>query len=134
MSEMNKRLVRRVIDEIWSGGKLELIDQLYAEDFSCHCEPMGDWVGRSGVREVVTQMHEMLAEYNERIDDLIAEGDTVVVRLTISGISLGRNNVVDKPVSTLGILIYRIANDQIAEQWEVVNMAGIMEQIDLASK
>ena len=33
MSEANKNLVRRVIEEIWTGGNLDLIDELYAEDF-----------------------------------------------------------------------------------------------------
>jgi hypothetical protein len=51
MSEANKALVRRVIDEIWTAGNLELIDELYAEDFRCHFEPGDDWRGRADVRE-----------------------------------------------------------------------------------
>jgi predicted ester cyclase len=73
-------------------------------------------------------MHASLGEYRERVDELIAEGDRVAVRVTLTGVG----NAGRKSVSSLGILIYRIADGRIAEQWEVGNVAGIMEQLGFA--
>jgi steroid delta-isomerase-like uncharacterized protein len=133
MSEANKELVRRVIEEIWTGGNLDLIDELYAEDFVCHFEPAEDWIGRSGVREWVSRVRTSFSEYEERIEDLIAEGDRVVVHMTVSGVNTGPTPIgspaTGKQISTLGILIYRVAHGQIAEQWEVANVGGILRQL-----
>jgi hypothetical protein len=45
-TEVNKQLVRRVIDEIWSQGHLDRVDELYAPDSRCHAEPGEDRIGR----------------------------------------------------------------------------------------
>lgn len=135
MSQHNKDLVRRVIDEIWTGRNLALVDALYTEDFHCHAEPADDWVGREDVRRWVNRMHEMFAGFEERVEELVAEGDKVVARTTLSGVARGAGGPggggADRPVSSLGILIYRIAEGRIAEQWEVANAAGIMSQLGL---
>ena len=135
MSEANKHLVRRVIEEIWTGGNLDLIDELYTEGFQCHFEPGPDWCGRDGVRECVTRVRTTFPDYQERIDELIAEGDRVAFRMTASGVNTGPTPdggpATGKPMSTLVILIYRIADGRVAEQWEVANLAGILRQLGL---
>lgn len=132
MSQHNKDLARRVIDEIWTGRRLDLIDALYAEDFRCHVEPGEDWVGRGDVRRWVERMHEMLEGFEERVEDLVAEGDRVAVRTHLSGVwrhttEGGREE--RRRVSSPGLLLYRIADGRVAEQWEVANAAGIARQM-----
>ena len=137
MSISNEALARRVFDEIWNGGNLDLIDELYAENFVCHIEPNDDWKGRDAVRDAVNLIRGTFRDFEDRIDDVVACGDKVAVRSTMSGTfreSKSEENGTDElRVSTLTLLIYRIADGQIAEQWEVVNLQGIFRQLGFIS-
>ena len=84
MSLTNEALARKVLDEIWNGGNLDLIDELYAEDFVCHVEPDEDWKGRDGVRDTANLIRETFSDYEERIDDVVVDGDKVALRITLS--------------------------------------------------
>ena len=74
MSTANEVLARKVLDEIWNGGNLDLIDELYAEDFVCHVEPDADWKGRAGVRDAVNLVRGMFSDFEERIEDVVVDG------------------------------------------------------------
>lgn len=125
-------------EEIWSRGNLELIDELYAADFRCHAEPGEDRIGREAVKAWVTEVRASYPDYEERIDELIAEGDKVVVRMTASGTNTGNSPIGTPPTGrflcTMGILVYRLADGRIAEQWEVNNVAGELRQLGLSSE
>jgi len=137
MSLANEALARRVVDEIWNGGNLDLIEELYAEDFVCHVEPEDDWVGRAGVRDAVNLVRGTLSDYEERIDDVVVDGDKVALRIMVTGTYDASGSADDgasgRRVSTLAVLIYRVADGQIAEQWEVVNMLGMFRQLGFES-
>ena len=91
-----------------------------------------DWVGRAGVKEQHAWVRQSLKDFEERVDDLVAEGDRVVVRTTVSGVVANIADSATTRVSTIGVLIYRVSNGQIAEQWEIANVAGIMAQLGIA--
>ena len=133
----HEALAHKVLDEIWNGGNLALIDELYAEDFICHAEPNDDWKGRVGVRDAVKLVRGMFSDFEERIDDLVVQGDKVVLRTRLSGSfcppGSDGNGTSARQISSLGILIYRIAYGQIAEQWEVANLLGIYRQLGIVS-
>ena len=133
----NEALARKIFDEIWKGGNLALIDELYTEDFVCHLEPDEDWEGRDAVRDAVNLIRGTFNDYEERIEDIVSNGDKIAVRSTMSGTfresaseEVGAGG---RRVSTLAISLFRIANGQIAEQWEVVNMQGIFRQLGFIS-
>ena len=82
MLEENKAIVRRFYEEVENQGNLDLIDELLAPDFrdvfnsSIH----GPVRGRDGMRNLVTKLREH-AGFHIQIDDLIAEGDKVVLQM-----------------------------------------------------
>ncbi len=73
----NKQVVRRLIDEVMNGGRMDVVDELYASRLS---EPARRWI--SPFRTSFPDMHMEIVE-------LIAEGDTVVGRFRCSGTHLG---------------------------------------------
>ncbi len=73
----NKQVVRRLIDEVMNGGRMDVVDELYAPRLS---EPARRWI--SPFRTSFPDMHMEIVE-------LIAEGDTVVGRFRCSGTHLG---------------------------------------------
>jgi predicted ester cyclase len=86
MSDDNKRLVRRALEEIYATGDLELVDDLIHADFADHDPAHPDQPkGPDSVRETVRNLHRMFSELRFEIEDEIAEDDRVVQRVTMSG-------------------------------------------------
>jgi C-1 hydroxylase len=91
MSEKNKALVRELSEEIWNGRKLERIPDFYAPDYVVDYRPyVPVRTGREAIRETVERAFATFPDYHEEIRELIAEGDKVVVCLTISGTQTGQ--------------------------------------------
>lgn len=82
----NKEIARRVAEEAWGEGKLELIDEYFAEEFVSH-----DPVGPEGIhgpeeyKEQITMFRSAFPDLTVTIEDSIAEGDKVVQRLGQTG-------------------------------------------------
>ncbi len=79
MSEENKKLVRRITEEVWNKGDLSLIPEIYAPDFVGNAPPE-TMKGPEGYRELVKKYRTAFPDVQFTIHDLIAEGDKVAVR------------------------------------------------------
>jgi ketosteroid isomerase-like protein len=79
MSEHNKRLVRRALEEIYAKGDLELADDLVHPDFVDH-EPAHPErpTGPESVKQTVRSLHDTFGDLRFEVEDEIAEGDKVV--------------------------------------------------------
>lgn len=73
MSEENKALVRRLVDEAINGGRLELVEDLFAPELA---EP---------ARQAFRSFRAAFPHWREEIVDLVAEGDKVAARFRCSG-------------------------------------------------
>src|SRR5207247_1309127 len=80
--------MRRIYEEIISGGNLGLIDELFAEDVVEH-EELGGGHGAAGLRRFFTALRGAFPDYHTEVQDLIAEGDRVVARITAHGTHCG---------------------------------------------
>lgn len=117
--EENKDLVRRYNDEIWNKHNMEKFD-----DFA------------SG-EESVDHVQQFLTAFPDvqlAIDDLIAEGDKVVARLSVKGTNTG--SFAGKPatgnkIKFQSIRIYRIVDNKFVETWAMQDRLGLMEQLGL---
>ena len=90
MSEQNKRLMREVTDVVWNSRGLDRIPEFYAPDFVGDYRPYGLREGHAGVRAMVEGAWTAFPDYHEKVHELIAEGDRVVLHLTISGTQQGQ--------------------------------------------
>jgi ketosteroid isomerase-like protein len=112
--EDNKALLRRVIEEAHSKGNLDVVDEVYASDYVLHTPtpPLDEEI--RGPEEIKLLIRTQLAAspgLEFTVEDQIAEGDKVVTRYTSSG-RLLRNG--------RGVVISRIVDGKIAEEWMVV--------------
>ena len=116
--EDNKATVRRFYDIVWKGTDIAAIDTLFADDFVNH-DPGPHPPDREGFKQYVAYARNN-ANYQPTIEDMIAEGDKVVVRITGQG-RLRRKlfgvKLVDRQVSDKGIVIWRVADGRIVERW-----------------
>ena len=127
-TERNKALVRRWIEEVWGGGNLAAIRDLFAPGYTVN----GAHIGPEGVRESVEALRVAFPEAALAIADLVAEGDRVVLRWTLTGEHRGAFLGVPptgRRVAFAGINIYRIAGGSIAANDEVADIAGLIRQL-----
>ena len=80
--EENKALFRRIIDEVFNDKNIGVVDELLSEDFVDHSPPPGVEPSREGLKQMVDMFTGAFPDLHVQIDDLIAEGDRVVGRMT----------------------------------------------------
>jgi len=138
--EQNKALVRRVIDEVWSQGKLAAVDELYAADFvshqHSHTAGRQDIRGLEALKTFVREFREAFPDFHDIIEDQVAEGDKVVTRFTSVGTHRGPLmglEPTNKQVRWSGIAIDRIVGGKIAEDWVNWDMMGMLQQLGAIS-
>ena len=126
----NEALVRRFIQEVFEEGRLDAVDELVAEDFVPHTWP--GTTDREGLKRAMERVAGGLSDAQFVIDDEIAEGDRVVVRLTASATHTGE--FMGMPPSgrryTIGeIHIFRVRDGRIVEHWHQFDQLGMMRQL-----
>jgi steroid delta-isomerase-like uncharacterized protein len=131
--EENKTLARRMVEEIFTRGNLNLADEFVASDFVEHEElPPGLPGGREGVIQLTTMLRSAFPDLKATVDDVIAEGDKVVIRQTWSGTHKGEFMGIPptgKKVSFGVIDIIRVAGGKMVEHWGQMDAMGMMQQL-----
>ncbi|MFI9151697.1 ester cyclase [Streptomyces sp. NPDC053367] len=126
-TETGKAPARRFYDEVLNAGRIEIVDELVATDYREHDPLPGQREGREGVKDRVTSWWRAL-------DDVIAEGDRVVVRwtnsATHSGTFLGISPT-GRSCRFAGIAIFRLEGGILAEHWHVVDQLSKPQQLEL---
>jgi steroid delta-isomerase-like uncharacterized protein len=130
--ESNKALVRRLIEEDLNHGNPMVADEIVAEDFVDHTNPPGLQHGRESHKQVVALFHSAFPDVTWTIEEMIAEGDKVVIRAPMRATHRGEFFGIPptgKQVSISGIHILRIANGKIAEHWGNNDDLGLLQQL-----
>ena len=127
----NKSLAQRVWDEVWHQGDLDRIDDLFASDFVRH-DPGRELRGPEQNRQFVRELRGAFPDLHFTVQDEVAEGDRVCVRYRFEGTHAGAFRGIPpttKRIAYSGILIYRILNNKIAEQWTEFDLLGFLKQL-----
>ena len=131
-TEANKALLRRYVQEVENAGNLAALDELTSDDFVDHSVPPGLPPGRDGTKQLLTMYFAAFSDLQATIDDMVAEGDKVVVRGTVRATHQGEFMGIPpsgKQMMFTGIHIFRIAEGKIAEHWLEVDMLGLLQQL-----
>src|SRR5215469_2603092 len=89
-TEANKAIVIQLYEEMFHQGNLAIADELIAPDCINHEVPPGmNNRGPESARQVVTMLRTAFPDLHCTIEELVAEGDTVAARVTLSGTHLG---------------------------------------------
>lgn len=128
----NKAIVLRSEAELWSKGNLAVADELYSPDFVCHFVVGPEWRGLEGIKGEVKRHRTSFPDWHERVDDIVAEGDRVVIRFTSTGTHQGEFAGIaptGRKVSIQEVAIFRVVGGKIVEQWGMPDIHGLMEQL-----
>lgn len=132
MSEENKALSKRFLDEIWNKGNMGVIGELMDENYINHSAPPGFSQDREGFRQFATMYRAAFPDFSMTVDDQVAEGDKVVTRFTATGTHTGELMGIaptGKKVRVTGIAIGRYADGKNVEAWSEFDQAGMLQQI-----
>ena len=116
----NKALIRRVFEEVIPAGDAATMRKLVTPDFLDHDPLPGQPAGDAGAQYVVETMHGAHPDLRFTIDDVVAEGDRVVIRWTLRGTNTGPlfgRPPTGRSVELAALVIFRIADGRIAERW-----------------
>ncbi len=131
-TKSNNLLSDRVWDEVWHKGDLARIDDLFAPDFVRH-DPGGREIhGPEQNRQFIKGLRAAFPDLQFIVDDQIAEGDKMCVRYHFHGTHMGDFHGIPptrKQIVYSGILIYRMANGKIAEQWTELDLLSFLRQL-----
>ncbi len=132
--EENKAIVRRFI-EIYNKRNLDLVDDFVAPDYVDHTNK----VDREGLKQLFNMALKAFPDWHETIEDIIAEGDKVWVRVKGTGTHKGELRGVlapsgalaptGKKVTITGVVIYRIVDGKLVEGREVDDTLDFYKQL-----
>jgi len=121
MSEENKTVIRRSFEELWNKGNLSVADELFAPNYTHH-DPATPDVGRGPESEKkrATLYRTAFPDLKLTIEDIIAEGETVMARWSCRGTHKGDLRGIaptGKQFTISGVSVARLANGKMAEGW-----------------
>lgn len=128
----NKALISRYYDELWNKWNLAVADELIAPEIAFRGSLAVTVQGLGGFKEYVSMVRAAFPDFHNSIEELIAEGDKVVARLTYSGTHRGELfdiAATGKRVTYSGIAIFRIAEGLISDGWVIGDTLGLMKQL-----
>ena len=132
MSVENKRLARRIFEELGNRGNMVVIPELVGSEFVNHQLDGHEVRGPEGMRRVVGEFRTAFPDVHVTVDDQIAEADIVVTRWTAAGTHrgpLGEVAPTGKRVKFSGISMMRFDNVRLIEEWELADQLGLLRQV-----
>ncbi|MDQ3864382.1 MAG: ester cyclase [Actinomycetota bacterium] len=135
MSEQNKENIRRVLEEAFGQGKMEIVDEVLDSDFVCY-DPnseSGEIRGADTMKGEIEYFRQAVPDLTYTVEDQLAEGDKVVTRWKASGTHQGEFFGVPgsgKRIEMTGINIDRFdESGRVVEEWPEYDLLGAMRQM-----
>ena len=137
--EPNKIIVRRFIEELWNERKLDVADEIFADDCLTHQLQSGAEIFAAPRNPEMMKAH--VAEWLGGFPDLsftaeqmFGEGDRIMTQLLMKGTHWGDWLGIEptgKEITIRLIVIHRIENEKIVEDWVLVESLGFFQQLGL---
>ncbi|MDO8123521.1 MAG: ester cyclase [Candidatus Hermodarchaeota archaeon] len=128
--EENKALISKVIEAV-NGRNLTLLDELIASDFVYHTDTQ-QIQGLEVMKQVIEEEINGFPDLHVAIEDVIAEGHKVCIRLKETGTHTGKFRGLaptGKKINYTAITIWRIVNSKVVEGWGVYDMLDFYKQL-----
>jgi predicted ester cyclase len=131
----NKELVRRLYEQGFNAGDLDVVDQLVSRDVVTHNPIILDApTGPDSIRGGIEMLHRSFPDLHVEVLDLIAEGDRVAAFLRMSGTNTGdyrRGGATDQRGSMRAFFIWRVADGRLVESWGVADRFELLQQLGI---
>ena len=127
-----KVLQRRFVEEFQTEGKVDVADELIADDFVNHSTVPPFPPTKDGVKAMFAMFHAACPDFRAEIHDMLLDGDKVVTHKTFHGTHLGELMGIPGTgrgftVAVMDIVRYR--DGQVVEHWNVVDQVPLLQAI-----
>ena len=135
-SEENKALVRQLVEEFdrnW--GSVDFLDKWFTDDCKMHFN--GSTMDLAAYKEILPAFHSAFTDVRHEIHFMLAEGDLVTDVATIHMKHIGEWEGIaptGRTLSIADIAVLRMRDGKVAEEWVVVDMAGLRQQLEAPSQ
>lgn len=132
MEAENEAVVRRFYEELWNRRRLEVAEEVLAEDLRFRGSLGTECAGREEFVRYAETVRDAFPDWHNRIDEMLASGDRVVARLTWSGTHrgpLGELEPTGARVEYPGAAFFRLAGGRIEEAWVVGDTAALWRSL-----
>ena len=137
MSSEMGHVVRRAFDELWSQGRLETADEIFASNYTNH-DPASPNFGQgpAAEKQMVALYRRSFPDLQLTIDLMIEAGDFVTARFSAQGTHKNEFRGIaptNRTVRVEGTAVYLILGGRIAERWAVWDALGLMQQLGVVA-
>ena len=133
--ESNKALVRRLYEEGFNEGNLDVVDELVAPDVVTHDPIILDApTGPDSIRGGIEMIRTAFPDFHVEVLDLLAEGDRVASFLSMSGTNTGdyrRGGATHKKGTMRAFFLWRVADGRLAESWGMADRFQFLQQLGM---
>jgi steroid delta-isomerase-like uncharacterized protein len=130
--EENKSLARRIPEEIWSKGDMAAADAVLSPEFINHNPAFGHAPDREGYKQTIAQFRAAFPDFHMAVEDMVAEGDKVVLRLRASGTQHGPFGAFPPSGRMVEFTVtgtVRVGDGQVVELWVNGDLLGLMQEL-----
>jgi steroid delta-isomerase-like uncharacterized protein len=130
----SQSVLQGIFDKAFNQGNLAAIDELVAPDGISHHLSWGMPANRLGFKQWIAMLRTAFPDLQCTIEDEIIEGDKTAAHWTMRGTHQGLflgNSPTNKPILVQGLIYARIENNQIIENWTMIDQMGVLQQLGL---
>ena len=134
MSEVNKAVMRRLIEEGFNKRNFSVINEMYLD--CVYRSPVTGEIRGEAVKQFFQSVLGAFPDARYTVEDQLAEGEKVATRWSCSGTHKGELMGIaptGKPVRISGMITDRIVDGKIAEEWSEWDALGMMQQMGVVA-
>lgn len=135
MSGSNEEVMRRFIEEVLNNGDYSVLPDLIQPSY-VYRSPDQELHGPDGLIDLFTAYRAAFPDLKAVIDDLVVADDKAVISFTLSGTHEGDLMGIPatgKQISVHGMVLSRFEDGKIAEEWEILDMLAMFQQLGVVS-
>lgn len=130
----SQSVLQSIFDKAFNQGNLAVIDELVAPDSMNHHTSWGMPANRLGFKQWIAMLRTAFPDLQCSIEDEIIQGDKIAAHWTMRGTHKGLflgNSPTNKPILVQGLIYARIENNQIIENWTMIDQMSVLQQLGL---
>jgi steroid delta-isomerase-like uncharacterized protein len=131
-AEGAKAIERRIADEVWTQGKLDVIEELIASDFVGSSPTDGEFHGPDGFRQLVERYHSAFSGIEMRVERIVADADWVATNWTARGTHSGELMGIaptGREATVSGMQFSRVHDGKLVESHGLFDALGMLQQL-----
>ncbi len=133
MSEEHKTKVRKIYEEVYNKGNLDVLDDIFDANYHRRQPPMKDVKGLEAYKKFIQETLGAYSNFEMVVEDILADGNKTIAQLKLTGKNTGRIPSLQTPptgreISMPGCVVSIWENGKIVEEWVYNDYLGLTYQ------